>query len=127
MTQEQRDDAHYEAIMIVNELHKTIDYSVYCRLIDLIDMLGLPDETCAVKPPKDAPCDYCNCTYEQKQLFHENNYKPHTCMESYIMVSKPTGGKRFLIEVDLWDGANAWAAFEINYCPMCGRKLTGED
>ena len=49
MTQEQRDDAHYEAIMIVNELHKTTDYSVYCRLIDLIDMLGLPDETCAAE------------------------------------------------------------------------------
>ena len=54
MTQEQRDDARYEAIMIVNELHKTIDYSVYCRLIDLIDMLGLPDETCAAEYPKPA-------------------------------------------------------------------------
>ena len=54
MTREQRDDARYEAIMIVNELHKTIDYSVYCRLIDLIDMLGLPDETCAAEYPKPA-------------------------------------------------------------------------
>ena len=54
MTREQRDDAHYEAIMIVNELHKTIDYSVYCRLIDLIDILGLPDETCAAEYPKPA-------------------------------------------------------------------------
>ena len=54
MTQEQRDDARYEAIMIVNELHKTIDYSVYCRLIDLIDMLGLPDETCTAEYPKPA-------------------------------------------------------------------------
>ena len=54
MTQEQRDDASYEAIMIVNELHKTIDYSVYCRLIDLIDMLGLPDETCTAEYPKPA-------------------------------------------------------------------------
>ena len=54
MTQEQSDDARYEAIMIVNELHKTIDYSVYCRLIDLIDMLGLPDETCTAEYPKPA-------------------------------------------------------------------------
>ena len=54
MTQEQRDDACYEAIMIINELHKTIDYSVYCRLIDLIDVLGLPDETCAAEYPKPA-------------------------------------------------------------------------
>ncbi|MDD4278462.1 MAG: hypothetical protein PHX74_01880 [Candidatus Sumerlaeales bacterium] len=54
MTREQRDDARYEAIMIVNELHKTIDYSVYCRLIDLIDILGLPDETCTAEYPKPA-------------------------------------------------------------------------
>ena len=51
---EQRDEARYEAIMIVNELHKSIDYSVYCRLIDLIDMLGLPDETCTAEYPKPA-------------------------------------------------------------------------
>ena len=54
MTREQRDEAHYEAIMIVNELHKSIDYSVYCRLIDLIDVLSLPDETCAAEYPKPA-------------------------------------------------------------------------
>ena len=54
ITWEQRDDARYEAIMIANELHKTIDYSVYCRLIDLIDMLGLPDETCTAEYPKPA-------------------------------------------------------------------------
>ena len=54
MTREQSDDAHYEAIMIANELHKTIDYSVYCRLIDLIDMIGLPDETCTEEYPKPA-------------------------------------------------------------------------
>ena len=76
MTQEQRDDARYEAIMIVNELHKTIDYSVYCRLIDLIDMLGLPDETCTAEYPKPAQheqvspttqsCPVCGGTLESR-------------------------------------------------------------
>jgi hypothetical protein len=68
-------------------------------------------------------CEYCNGTNEQKYLFHENRYDPYTCMQSYIMVSESRDGKRRLIEVDLWDGANAYAAFEINYCPMCGREV----
>ena len=68
-------------------------------------------------------CDYCNGSGEQKPLFHENNYEPHTCMQSYIEISESSYGKKPLICVDLWDGANACAAFEINYCPMCGRKL----
>jgi len=76
MTQEQRDDVYYEAIMIVNELHKSIDYSVYCRLIDLIDVLGLPDETCAAEYPKPAqheqvspttqPCPVCSTPLESR-------------------------------------------------------------
>lgn len=71
-------------------------------------------------------CEYCNGTNEQKPLFHENNYSPYTRMESCITVSESMDGKRYLIDVDLWDGANACAAFEINYCPMCGRKLEVE-
>ena len=70
-------------------------------------------------------CDYCNGGDEQKPLFHENNYEPHTCMQSYIEISESSYGKKPLICVDLWDGANACAAFEINFCPMCGRKLEG--
>lgn len=70
-------------------------------------------------------CDYCNGGGEQKPLFHENNYEPHTRMQSYIEISESSYGKKPLIYVDLWDGANACAAFEINYCPMCGRKLEG--
>lgn len=72
------------------------------------------------------PCDYCNETHEQKPLFHENKYEPYTCMQSYIEISESADGKRPLVCVDLWDGANAYAAFEINYCPMCGRKLEGK-
>ena len=71
-------------------------------------------------------CDYCNGGGEQKPLFHENNYEPHTCMQSYIEISESSYGKKPLICVDLWDGANACAAFEINFCPMCGRKLEVE-
>ena len=69
------------------------------------------------------PCDFCNGGGEQKPLFHENNYEPHTCMQSWITISESKESKRHLIEVDLWDGANTYAAFEIKYCPMCGRKL----
>ena len=72
------------------------------------------------------PCDYCNGGGEQKPLFHENNYEPHTRMQSYIEISESSYGKKPLICVDLWDGANACAAFEINFCPMCGRKLEVE-
>ncbi len=73
------------------------------------------------------PCDYCNGGGEQKPLFHENNYEPHTCMQSYVEISESSYGKKPLICVDLWDGANACAAFEINFCPMCGRKLEVEE
>ena len=69
-------------------------------------------------------CDYCNGT--EKPFFHENNYEPHESMQSWIIISESKESKRHLIEVDLWDGANAYAAFEINYCPMCGRKLEVE-
>jgi len=72
-------------------------------------------------------CDYCNGGGEQKPLFHENNYEPHTCMQSYIEISESSYGKKPMICVDLWDGANACAAFEINFCPMCGRKLEVEE
>ena len=66
-------------------------------------------------------CDYCNGGDEQKPLFHENNYEPHTCMMSTISNEENNG--KHQIEIDLWDGGNVYAAFEINYCPMCGRKL----
>ena len=68
-------------------------------------------------------CDYCNGSGEQYPLFHENNYEPYTCMMSTISIEENNG--KHQIEIDLWDGVNVYAAFEINYCTMCGRKLEG--
>ena len=68
------------------------------------------------------PCDFCTDTFDQKPLLQENKYKPHTCMMSTISIEENNG--KHQIEIDLWDGGNVYAAFEINYCPMCGRKLT---
>ena len=95
------------------------------------DLGYLNGKEAALRRPEPDPdtglmkCDYCNGGGEQKPLFHENNYEPHTRMQSYIEISESPYGKKPLIYVDLWDGANARAAFEINYCPMCGRKLEG--
>ena len=69
-----------------------------------------------------APCDFCTDTFDQKPLLQENKYKPYTCMMSTISIEENNG--KHQIEIDLWDGGNVYAAFEINYCPMCGRKLT---
>ena len=71
-----------------------------------------------------APCDFCTDTFDQKPLFQENKYKPYTRMMSTISIEEYNG--KHQIEIDLWDGANVYAAFEINYCPMCGRKLEVE-
>ena len=68
------------------------------------------------------PCDFCTDTFNQKPLLQENKYKPYTCMMSTISIEENNG--KHQIEIDLWDGGNVYAAFEINYCPMCGRKLT---
>ena len=68
------------------------------------------------------PCEYCTDTFDQKPLLQENKYKPYTCMMSTISIEENNG--KHQIEIDLWDGGNVYAAFEINYCPMCGRKLT---
>ena len=68
------------------------------------------------------PCDFCTDTFGQKPLLQENKYKPYTCMMSTISIEENNG--KHQIEIDLWDGGNVYAAFEINYCPMCGRKLT---
>ena len=68
------------------------------------------------------PCDFCTDTFDQKPLLQENKYKPYTCMMSTISIEENNG--KHQIEIDLWDGGNVYAAFEINYCPMCGRKLT---
>lgn len=54
-------------------------------------------------------CDYCNGGGEQKPLFHENNYEPHTRMQSYIEISESSYGKKPLIYVDLWHDAGAIA------------------
>jgi len=67
------------------------------------------------------PCDFCTDTFDQKPLFQENKYKPHTCMMSTISIEENNG--KHQIEIDLWDGGNVYAAFEINYCPMCGADL----
>ena len=77
-----------------------------------------------VKESLTTECEYCNGT--EKPLFHENKYEPYESMQSWITISESKESKRHLIEVDLWDGANTYAAFEINYCPMCGRKLEAE-
>ena len=69
------------------------------------------------------PCDFCTDTFDQKPLLQENKYKPYTCMMSTISIEENNG--KHQIEIDLWDGGNVYAAFEINYCPMCGRKLEG--
>ena len=69
-----------------------------------------------------APCDFCTDTFDQKPLLQENKYKTYTCMMSTISIEENNG--KHQIEIDLWDGGNVYAAFEINYCPMCGRKLT---
>ena len=68
------------------------------------------------------PCDFCTDAFDQKPLLQENKYKPYTCMMSTISIEENNG--KHQIEIDLWDGVNVYAAFEINYCPMCGRKLT---
>jgi hypothetical protein len=68
------------------------------------------------------PCDFCTDTFDQKPLLQENKYEPYTCMMSTISIEENNG--KHQIEIDLWDGGNVYAAFEINYCPMCGRKLT---
>ena len=67
------------------------------------------------------PCDFCAGTFDQKPLLQENKYKPYTRMMSTISIEENNG--KHQIEIDLWDGGNVYAAFEINYCPMCGRKL----
>ena len=69
-------------------------------------------------------CDYCTDTFDQKPLLQENKYKPYTRMMSTISIEENNG--KHQIEIDLWDGGNVYAAFEINYCPMCGRKLEVE-
>lgn len=70
------------------------------------------------------PCEYCVDTYDQRKLYCANNYEPRTCMESTIIITAGADERKHQIEVDLWDGVNAFAAFDINYCPMCGRKLS---
>ena len=69
------------------------------------------------------PCDFCADTFNKKPLLQENKYKPYTCMMSTISIEENNG--KHQIEIDLWDGGNVYAAFEIFYCPMCGRKLEG--
>ena len=71
------------------------------------------------------PCEYCIEGYSQKHLYWKNKYEPYTGMESTIDITGSDDGKQHQIEVDLWDDGNAYAAFEIHYCPMCGRKLGG--
>lgn len=69
------------------------------------------------------PCDFCTDTFDQKPLLQENKYEPYTRMMSTISIEENNG--KHQIEIDLWDGGNVYAAFGINYCPMCGRKLEG--
>ena len=69
-------------------------------------------------------CVYCNDTDGQANLFEENNYAPYSGMESTVSIEENNGKHR--IEIDIWAGGNVYAAFEINFCPMCGRKLESE-
>jgi len=67
------------------------------------------------------PCGFCTDTFHQKPLLQENKYEPYTRMMSTISIEENNG--KHQIEIDLWDGGNVYAAFDINYCPMCGRQL----
>ena len=94
-------------------------------VIDAINQFA-EDNNAPIKQPDPitglVPCDFCTGTFDQKPLLQENKYKPYTCMMSTISIEENNG--KHQIEIDLWDGGNVYAAFEINYCPMCGRKLT---
>ena len=68
------------------------------------------------------PCEYCNDTDEQANLFEENNYAPYSGMESAISINRQQDG-RHIVCADLWKDGNVVADFEIFYCPMCGDDL----
>lgn len=57
-------------------------------------------------------CEYCDGT--EKDLYYQDG----ACAQMIDLVY--ISGNR--IECDF--GCKAWGAFEINFCPMCGRKLT---
>ena len=61
-------------------------------------------------------CEYCRD--DNKPLYHVDG--PIKRMDSFVRV---VDGQ---IEIDLWDRGNSCATIEINYCPMCGRKLEEE-
>ena len=123
-----------EAAYILGRMRDTLK-KVYLVAIDeerisalesAIGFLLAEDNNVPVKQPDPitglAPCDFCTDAFDQKPLLQENKYKPYTCMMSTISIEENNG--KHQIEIDLWDGGNVYAAFEINYCPMCGRKLT---
>ena len=56
-------------------------------------------------------CEYCDGT--EKDLYYQDG--AYSQMNDLVYIS----GNR--IECDF--GCKAWGAFEINFCPMCGRKL----
>jgi hypothetical protein len=103
-----------------------IDEERISALESAIGYLLAEDNNVPVKQPDPitglVPCDFCTDTFDQKPLLQENKYEPYTCMMSTISIEENNG--KHQIEIDLWDGGNVYAAFEINYCPMCGRKLT---
>ena len=103
--------------------HKTYPDDI-SRRIDIPP--GFDSVRPAVKESLTTECEYCNDTNEQKPLYYANNYEPYEGMVSVIEISGEWNGIKPMIEVDLWDGANVSAVFEINYCPMCGRKLVAE-
>lgn len=63
-------------------------------------------------------CEYCRDDYASKPIYHVDG--PIQRMDSSVWVVDDQ------IEIDLWGSGNIYVIIKINYCPMCGRKLTDE-
>ena len=68
-----------------------IDGDLLKGIVAARDLLDIPQPDAETGLMK---CDYCNGGGEQKPLFHENNYEPYTCMQSYIEISESSYGKK---------------------------------
>lgn len=62
-------------------------------------------------------CDYCDPKGEKN--IHEKRINDYPSKEEYIYLHF----NKLRIETYSSDGNNDYLSTEINYCPMCGRKL----
>ncbi|MCQ1546120.1 hypothetical protein NN761_11115 [Bacteroides clarus] len=79
---------------------------------DMINMFGSGVTWGDEHPIKIEGCDFC------KQLRGIN----HKSDECYLIYD----GKTLYVDVDIplsWGSATGYYGFDINFCPMCGRKL----